>query len=196
MALFRERGYAETTVEDIADVADVSARTFFRYFPSKEAVVFDDEGDRRDLWIQAIQARPLDEPVLDSIREASLLLAADYHPDKDFFRWELAARSASVAAAAFQVNSRWEAAIADEVARRLDLPSKNDPTARTLAAACLGAWRAAQTAWFFGRGRTRLATHVRHSYDVLDHLGGLMPSPAVVDVRDPKELRPAVTKKP
>jgi len=194
--LFRERGYAETTVEEIADHADVSARTFFRYFSTKESVVFADERQRRDIWVDAIRTRPHDEPVLDSIREASLLLTEDYHQDKDFFRWELAAQVPAVAAARFRAHSRWESAIAVEVAERLQLPSKNDLTARTLAAACLGAWRAAQTAWFFSRGRTRLATHVRHSYDVLNHLGGLVPVAPVLDVRDLKELRAAVTKKP
>jgi AcrR family transcriptional regulator len=196
MDLFRERGYAETTVEDIAERADVSPRTFFRYFTTKESVVFADERVRRDIWVEALRSRPEDEPLLDSIREASLRLTEDYHQDKDFFRWELAAEVPAVAAARFRAHTRWESAIALEAAERLRLPSKNDLTARTLAAACLGAWRAAQTAWYFSRGRTRLATHVRHSYAVLDHLGALLPAVPVVDVRDPKEPRAAVTEKP
>ena len=196
LELFRDKGYAETTVEEIADRVNVSARTFFRYFSTKESVVFADERRRRDIWVEALRARPYDEPVLDSIREASLRLTEDYHPDKDFFRWQLAAQVPAVAAARFRAHSRWESDIAVEAAERLQLSSKNDLTARTLAAACLGAWRAALAAWFFSSGRTRLATHVRHSYDVLNHLGGLVPASPVLDVRDLKELRAAVTKKP
>jgi AcrR family transcriptional regulator len=45
MRLFREQGFQATTVEQIADAADVSQSTFFRYFPTKEAVVLEDDLD-------------------------------------------------------------------------------------------------------------------------------------------------------
>lgn len=192
MELFRDRGYGETTVEDIADRAEVSPRTFFRYYTTKESVVFADEVKRRDIFLGALQARPLDEPLLVSIREASLRLAEDYHQAKDFFRWELASQVAAVAAARFRAHSRWESAIALESAERLRLPSKNDLTARTLAAASLGAWRTAQTAWYFSRGRTRLATHVGDAFDALGRLGALVPAPSTLDLRPTEEPRTVV----
>src|SRR5215470_9181781 len=54
--LFREQGYEATTVEQIAEAAEVSHSTFFRYFPTKEAVVLQDGRERR--WIDALRARP------------------------------------------------------------------------------------------------------------------------------------------
>jgi len=66
LRLFAEKGYAGTTVEDIADAAAISPRTFFRYFPSKEDVVVWDEQDvvTPQFW----DARPADEPVAESVR--------------------------------------------------------------------------------------------------------------------------------
>jgi AcrR family transcriptional regulator len=64
--LFAEKGYAETTVEEIADAAAISPRTFFRYFPTKEDVVLWDEYDPQAGELLA--ARPATEPVAESCR--------------------------------------------------------------------------------------------------------------------------------
>lgn len=79
--LFVEQGYENTTIEQIADQAGISKRSFFRYFANKEAVVlakYDKVGD--DL-VDALQARPIDEPLWLSLRhifEAFVAYAEDH----------------------------------------------------------------------------------------------------------------------
>lgn len=190
LRLFAERGFAETTVEEIADTADMSSRTFFRHFASKEAVVFADDRERRDLWIDALRARPAGEAILDTVREASFELAADYAPEKDFFRFELARKHRGVGAQWVANGTAWELALAAEIASRLELRSKYDVTARTLAAAAMGAWRVALDNWAFERGRRSLREHLELTFAVLSNLAHLTPPVAttvhVVDVRRPE----------
>ncbi|WP_433195235.1 TetR family transcriptional regulator [Nocardia sp. CA-107356] len=66
--LFREQGYAETTIEQIAAAAEVSPSTFFRYFPTKEQLVLADDLD--PLMIDALRAQPRDIPPLTAFRDA------------------------------------------------------------------------------------------------------------------------------
>src|SRR5262245_40216445 len=66
LRLFAEKGYSQTTVEEIAAAAAISPRTFFRYFPSKEDVVMWDEYD--PLALELLEVRPHDEPLAESLR--------------------------------------------------------------------------------------------------------------------------------
>jgi AcrR family transcriptional regulator len=68
MALFAERGYHATTIADIAGAADVAPRTFFAYFPSKEAVVFHDVDRDLDSLGAALRDRLPGETVFDALR--------------------------------------------------------------------------------------------------------------------------------
>ncbi|MFD4528125.1 TetR/AcrR family transcriptional regulator [Streptomyces sp. NPDC058470] len=64
--LIKEQGYDATTVEQIAEAAEVSPSTVFRYFPAKEDIVLTDEFD--PILEQELRARPADEPWMDSLR--------------------------------------------------------------------------------------------------------------------------------
>ncbi|MGD0874539.1 MAG: TetR family transcriptional regulator [Acidimicrobiales bacterium] len=68
MALFKDQGYDRTTVEQIAAAAEVSPSTFFRYFPSKEEVVLQDDYDA--LLIAAFHDQKADVPPLRALRNA------------------------------------------------------------------------------------------------------------------------------
>jgi TetR/AcrR family transcriptional regulator, regulator of mycofactocin system len=68
MGLFAERGYHATTIADIAEAADVAPRTFFSYFPSKEAVVFHDVESELDGLAGALRDRLPGETAFDALR--------------------------------------------------------------------------------------------------------------------------------
>jgi AcrR family transcriptional regulator len=68
LQLFREQGYAETTVEQIAEAAEVSPSTFFRYFPTKEDVVLQDDFD--PIAIAKFEALPADMHPVAALRAA------------------------------------------------------------------------------------------------------------------------------
>jgi TetR/AcrR family transcriptional regulator, regulator of mycofactocin system len=65
--LFEEKGFAATTVDEIAERADVAQRTFFRHFPTKESVLFPDSGEGAWAFRAALDARPRREPLLASV---------------------------------------------------------------------------------------------------------------------------------
>src|SRR5258707_15823045 len=66
--LVAERGFGHVTVEDIAEAADVSPRTFFNYFPSKEAALFGADPERVAALRERILREAPGEPVLNALR--------------------------------------------------------------------------------------------------------------------------------
>jgi AcrR family transcriptional regulator len=70
MELFAARGYDHTTVREITDAVDVSERTFFRYFASKEDLVLSFVGDGQAAFAAALAARPAEEDPLTAARSA------------------------------------------------------------------------------------------------------------------------------
>jgi len=68
MRLFRDQGYQATTVEQIAEAAEVSPSTFFRYFPTKEDVVLWDDFD--PVIVEAFRERPESETPITAMRAA------------------------------------------------------------------------------------------------------------------------------
>ncbi len=114
MRLFAEQGYEATTVADIAAAAEVSTRTFFAYFPSKEDVFFTGTRERLDLVRQAFAAHAGALPPLTAMRATldQIIETASrdlFAPDRDIRlrllieRPELRARGTQLLFSAHQV---------------------------------------------------------------------------------------------
>jgi AcrR family transcriptional regulator len=120
MELFSRQGFDRTTVEEIADACEVSPRTFFRYFPTKEDVLFADADERRESLLAVLAALPLDRPPFEALRTAMQSLALGYLDD----RAALVARSKVVEGSpqlrVYKAEQQhgWEAAVVDELVRR------------------------------------------------------------------------------
>jgi AcrR family transcriptional regulator len=70
MRLFTDQGYEHTAIHEITDAVDVSERTFFRYFASKEDLMLSFIRDGQDAFAEALAARPAEEEPLTAVRNA------------------------------------------------------------------------------------------------------------------------------
>src|SRR5216683_3190934 len=80
MALFLERGFEATTLDDIAAAADISRRSFFHYFASKEDVVFTWQEESTAALIAAVAARPANESMLTAAENAISAMVRQLEP--------------------------------------------------------------------------------------------------------------------
>jgi AcrR family transcriptional regulator len=69
LQLFADRGYDQTTLADIADAADVSPRTIFAYYQSKEDILFCDEPSFYERLEQTLKQRPPGSTTVDALRD-------------------------------------------------------------------------------------------------------------------------------
>lgn len=154
-ALFAERGYGDTTIEQIAERADIAPRTFFRYFPTKESVLFSDADAKLGAAIAALNDRPVDEHPFASLVAITRQLAERTAADIDAVirRQELAAVHPAVAAYERTVlETRTAESVAAFVAERLGVDVDLDPRPRVWAALVMSTFRIALHVWL-DRGR-------------------------------------------
>jgi AcrR family transcriptional regulator len=138
LRLFREQGYSATTIEQIADAAEVSAATFFRYFPTKEDVILQDDIDI--VTIEALEAQPAELSPIAAFRAASAATLASLTPE-DLARFrdtaELTAAVPEVRARAIDEFVRTINQVAAAIARRTGR-SVDDFEVRNMAGAIIG----------------------------------------------------------
>jgi AcrR family transcriptional regulator len=133
--LFARDGYDATTVERIAEASGVSPRTFFRYFPHKEALLFGD--GLQALLVALLRERPRGEPLLTSLREVSIHLpGADDHETerRRRLRDELIHEHPSILAFGRSLLVELEPSVVDLAADRLQVDPAGDARPHVFAA--------------------------------------------------------------
>jgi AcrR family transcriptional regulator len=173
LELVSERGLVNVTVEDIAEAADVSPRTFFNYFPSKEAVLFGGEPDRAATLREGIVTSAPGQPAIDALRTVLVAdaeaLAAELrslggNPVDWIRRMKMARNDPQVRAAHAGQMAMIERAIAEGLTIRLGADPETDPYPLVLAAASAGIVRACMAFWGVSGGAVPLGQLVEQAF--------------------------------
>lgn len=138
LRLFREQGYAATTVEQVAEAAEVSPSTVFRYFPTKESLVLQDLYD--PMMFAAFEAQPPEVRPIQALRRAIRAVMADLPADEvaqQRERIELFRSVPEVRAATLDEFTRTIQALAEVTAKRVGRRA-DDTAVRTFAGALIG----------------------------------------------------------
>jgi AcrR family transcriptional regulator len=165
LSLVAERGFSNVTVEEIAEAANVSPRTFFNYFPSKEAALLGANPELAAATRDAIEHQSPGEPVvtvLRSIMTAQARKVADEFAELggDPMEWLGRMRSARTDPHLHAMHGAQMAAIerslAEAIAGRLGADVERDPYPGLLAAMATGVFRSSMSFWAASGGTVPL----------------------------------------
>ena len=149
LELYRERGFDETTVADIAERAGLTERTFFRYFSAKEDVLFADGDRSRAQMLAALEAQPADVPPLAALRAAVLAVAEEYEHDRAsiLLRSRIVAATPELRTRAVERQYGWEGAVVEELRRTGRADGLSELDLRLVVAGATTALRVATEVW-------------------------------------------------
>jgi AcrR family transcriptional regulator len=156
--LFAAKGYEQTTIDDLVAAAGISRRTFFRYFTSKEDLVLGKYDAWSQMLVEALAARPADEPVWESLRRA-FDFVVEYFEDATLAERSLEMEKVihdnpALSAGELERISRVQSELAALVGARTGRRTATDPRPTVVAGAALACVIAAKDVWITtDRGR-------------------------------------------
>jgi AcrR family transcriptional regulator len=171
LELYGERGYEQTTVEEIARRAGLTERTFFRHFTDKREVLFWGAGLLEEQLLRALDATPATLPPVAAIGVAFDAVANDFFGD----RREYAARRQRIIAANPDLRERERiklASLATAVAAALRLRGVGDVAAELAAETGVAVFRIAFERWVSDANQRTFPQLLAESFDELQSLVG------------------------
>ncbi|MBY3246991.1 TetR family transcriptional regulator [Rhizobium laguerreae] len=147
MTLFLQRGFEATTIENITEAADVSKRSFFDYFPSKEEVVFAWQDAFADRLMAAVAARPAAESSVVTVEAAITATVIASVDEPGLALGELIHRTPVLKARDQLKYAKLEQKLAEALFLRKQGDPLERPRMRVLAAIVIGALRVGAELW-------------------------------------------------
>jgi len=169
LTLVAERGLAGVTVEDIATAVDLSSRTFFNYFPSKEdALVGASPASVAELR-ERLEAVPAEVPVLEALRLMSRAEAERVQQRREqwLLRLKVFEQNPSLLPRLVTNGTETERAVSAAVARRIGVEPGTSGYPELAGAVAMAAFRAAMMRWSAAGGRPALTDLVDEAFSQL-----------------------------
>ena len=164
--LFVEKGYAATTVDDIAQAAGISRRTFFYYFKSKDDILLSLQADVGAMLADALRRVPADRRPLDAIREAAVGVCAAI-PSGDMIAIDRLMRESEAVQARKQASYvEQEKALFSALCERWPQPERRTGL-RLVAMLAIGAMRLASEAFSREGGKRSMPELLNEAFDAL-----------------------------
>jgi AcrR family transcriptional regulator len=168
LELFIEKGFEATTVDEIAERAEVSKATFFRYFATKAEVIFAVDAPHHDALFAAIVGRPAVEDDLTAVRRA---LVDTWIGQLDIGhavrQGKAAATSPLLRGLSYDLNMRWQGIVSSALAERRQL-AEVDQRCRLVAGLVFAVFSNAYNDWLSAGGTDDFSAVVEHAFALLD----------------------------
>ena len=166
MALFLERGFEATTIDDIAATAGVSRRSFFHYFASKEDVVAAWQEGAAAALVAEVVARPAGETMLTAAENAIAAALKRIDPAEAAAMSRLKRDNPALRARDQLKYEKLERALAEGLAQRARNKSEQ-LKARLVAMIATGAMRVGSESWIGGGAREKPEAFVKRTFDAI-----------------------------
>jgi AcrR family transcriptional regulator len=163
LELYRERGFDQTTVAEIAERAGLTERTFFRYFTDKREVLFWGQGALQEIYVSTIASAPQSATPIEAVAAALQAATPVFRERHDLARQRQAVIAANPGLQERELLKR--ASLASAMADALRARGVTEPAASLAAEAGVIAFKTAYARWVSEPDEPDLPTLIRESFD-------------------------------
>ncbi|HHA2279850.1 TetR/AcrR family transcriptional regulator [Enterobacter cloacae complex sp. P38RS] len=172
LELFLKQGFENTTIEQIVEPLGIARRTFFRYFKTKEELVFTWHAEKTIELIEVLKGRPAKESPLDAVSEtiATTLIRYDANPDLAFALVRLLKETPALLAKECEKRMERELALTAALVERESKQGLSPLKARIIVGSVMSAWMAALDEWYADGGQANLRPIMTSAFALVHEL--------------------------